>query len=113
MKITQFFGKNSRNAQYMRYDYEHAHGSIFDRYNSPSTAKVNTYFEIIDIYESNNGVQGIFIKGKPDYFEYQHDIKIAGASSHFYSTIASFKRLSDGKLFLIKETHANTYMCEL
>lgn len=113
MKITQFFGNDSKNAQYMRYDYEHAHGSIYTRYNNPSDAKIRAWLNISDDYNSNNCIHEVMIKGIKYNLEYNHDLKMVGASSHFFSTIASFIDVETGEVFLVKETHANTYMCRL
>lgn len=113
MKITQFFGKDSKNAQYMRYDFEHAHGTIYSRYERPSQNKIRAWVDIVDAYNTDNGIHTIVIKGTNHNLQYNGDIKIVGASSHFFSTIASFEDLDDHTIYLIKETHANTYMCEL
>lgn len=113
IRVTQLFGNNSKNAQYMHYDYEHAHGTIWSRYERPSQNKVDAWNDIVSLYNSNIGVHSVKIKGVEHTLQYNYDVKMVGASSHFFSTIASFEDLDDGKTYLIKETHCNTYMCEL
>lgn len=113
IRTTQFFSNNSKNAQYMRYDYEHAHGTIWSRYERPSQNKINAWDDIQSLYNSDLGVHEVIIKGKKHHLQYQYDLKIVGASSHFFSTIASFEDIDDGVIYLIKETHCNTYICEL
>ena len=113
MRITQFFGTNSKNAQYMRYDYQHAHGSVYSRYSRPSQAKIRSWDDIVDGYRANEGVHTVMIKGVEHTLQYNHDVRVVGASSHFYRTIASFEDIDTGVIYLVKETHCNTYMCEL
>lgn len=113
MRITQFFGTKSRNAQYMRYDYEHGHGTVYSRYDRPSQAKIRSWDDIVEGYRANKGIHTVVIKGVEHTLQYNDDVCVAGASSHFYSTIASFEDLDTGVVYLIKETHVNTYMCEL
>ena len=113
MRITQFFGATSNNAKYMRYDFDHAHGTVYSRYERPSQAKIRSWDDIVDGYRANNGVHTVTIKGVAHTLQYNDDVRVAGASSHFYSTIASFEDLDTHVIYLIKETHANTYMCEL
>lgn len=115
MRITQVFGTNSRNANAMRYDFEHYNimRSIYSAYNNPSYAKISAYNRLVNDYSDNQGKHTITVKGKELNLQYRHDIRVCGASSHFFSTIASFTDLDTGVIYLIKETHANTYMCEL
>lgn len=113
MNITQFFSKDSKNAGYMRYDYHHAHGTIYSRYTRPSQAKIQAWVNIVDAYNLDGGVHHCVIKGKEHIIQYLGDVKMANAGCQFFSTIASFKDFDDDTIYLIKETHANTYMCEL
>ena len=113
MRITQFFGTNSKNAEYMRFDFNHAHGTVYSRYERPSQAKIRSWDDIVDSYKANKGIHTVSIKGIEHTLQYNDDVRVAGASSHFYSTIASFEDLDTGVIYLVKETHANTYMCEL
>ena len=113
MRITQFFGTNSKNANYMRYDFEHAHGTVYSRYERPSQAKIQAWVDILEAYQSNAGVHEVTIKDIKHNIEYRNDLCVVGASSHFFSTIASFEDLDTRVIYLVKETHANTYMCEL
>lgn len=113
MNITQFFGSTSKNANYMRHDYAHAHGTIYSRYGRPSREKIRTWCNIVDAYNLYGGVHHVVIRGKIHTIQYLNDVKIVGASSYHYSTIASFKDMDTGEIYLIKETHANTYMCNL
>ncbi len=113
MRITQFFGNNSRNANNMRYDFEHydVTRSIYSAYNSPSQSKVLAYNAIQDDYKKGRHI--VTVKGKQFELQYRYDLRVTGASSHFFSTIASFTDVNTGVIYLVKETHANTYMCEL
>ena len=113
MRITQFFGTNSRNANNMRYDFEHyaVTRSIYSAYNNPSHSKVSAYYAIQDDYKKGRHI--VTVKGKQMELQYRYDLRVTGASSHFFSTIASFTDVNTGVIYLIKETHANTYMCEL
>ena len=113
MRITQFFGAMSKNAQYMRWDYEHAHGTVYSRYERPSQAKMRSWNNIVDGYRANDGIHHISIKGVEHTLHYRYDVRAAGVSSHFYSTIASFEDIDTGIVYLVKETYCNTYMCEL
>lgn len=122
MRITHVFKSTSNNAKYMRYDYNHARGDIFTRYNHPSNAKIRAWQGIIDDYTFNDCLyidvndrkiqcKTVLIQGKKHYIKYNGDIAIVGASSHFFSTIASFDDLETGQTWLVKETHCNTYAC--
>ena len=113
MRITHVFTETSKNALYMHYDYEHGHGTIYTRYERPSQSKIRAWHSIEDDYNSNEGVHQINIKGVTKTLCYNHDLKIVGASSHFFSTIASFEDLDTGEIWLVKETHVNTYACKL
>ena len=113
MHITQFFGTDSKSAHYMRYDLQHAHGTIFSRYERPSQAKIRSYMNISNEYQSNAGCHEVIIKGVKHILHYNDDLKIANAGCQFYSTVATFTDYDDNKTYIIKETHANTYMCEL
>ena len=97
----------------MRSDYDHAHGTIYTRYARPSEAKIRAWHDIESAYNFDNGVHQIFFNGALHTMQYQYDLRIVGVSSNFFSTIASFEDIDTGKMYLIKETHCNTYMCEL
>ena len=114
MKITHFFSNNSKNANDMRYDFEHyvVTRSIYSAYNNnPSQSKVSAYNAIQDDYKK--GRHNVTVKGKQLELQYRYDLRVTAASSHFFSTIASFIDINTGKIYLVKETHCNTYMCEL
>lgn len=115
MRITHVFKETSKNADYMRHDFEYyAIGrTIYDAYTTPSRAKIDSFESIKRDYESNLGVKVIDINGKSTVLQYNDDIRVTGASSHFYSTIASFYAPNTGDTWLIKETHCNTYACKL
>ena len=97
----------------MRYDFEHYNitRSIHNAYSNPSIAKINAYNAIEKDYMK--GRHFITVKGKQLELQYRYDLRVTGASSHFFSTIASFTDVNTGKIYLVKETHCNTYMCEL
>ena len=99
----------------MRWDYEHYNCSrdIYNAYDNPSGAKVNAWFSIINDYETNLGLHAIQVGRTFKSLQYNNDIRVTGSSSHFFSTIASFTDTETGEIWLIKETHANTYACIL
>lgn len=115
MRITHVFKKTSKNADYMRYDFNHykVGRNIDNAYIRPSYAKRQAYFAIINDYETNNGLHAIQVGRNFKSLQYNYDIRVCGASSHFFSTIASFTDTETGEIYLIKETHANTYVCQL
>lgn len=115
MRITHVFNETSKNADYMRYDFEHfpKGRSIFHAYATPSHAKIDSYETIKRDYETHEGVHVVNIKGVSTVLQYNDDLRVTGASSHFYSTIASFYAPKTGDTWLVKETHANTYACKL
>ena len=111
MRITHFYNATSKSAQYMHYDFEHAHGSIYSRYNNPSQSKIRAWLNIVDEYNNNCGVHHVMIKGVEQTLQYNNYVKIVGASSHFFSTISSFIDLDNNETYLMKETHCSTYAC--
>ena len=113
MRITQLFSATSKNAQYMHYELEHAHGTIFSRYTRPSQSKIQSWNDIHNKYISDCGVHEFTIKGVKHILHYNGDLKIANAGCQFYSTIATFTDYDNNKKYIVKETYANTYMCEL
>lgn len=66
---------------------------IWDAYEKPSAAKARAWREIESRAQQTPG--------------YAHDLKITGASSHFFSTIYSY--IEDGVRHIIRDTHAATY----
>ena len=126
MRITQFFSSTSKNAHYMHYDYDHAYGEIIDRYVRPSKNKIISFENIRHEYCYNDTIiLGVPCKtiiaprslkklsGKM-YIRYiKGTLKVAGAGSQFYSTTALFEDVETGIRYIVKETYANTYMCEL
>ena len=113
IRITQFFKATSQAAQRMHYDYEHKRGTVFSRYDRPSQAKIQSWCDIVDSYTDNGGYIEVMFRGQLHHWQYNYDVAVVGASSHFYSTIASFKDVDTGIKYLVKETHANTYACQL
>ena len=115
MRITHVFKETSKNAGYMHYDFEHypKGRSIYFAYNKPSWNKVASWMSIQEDYESNNGLHAIQVGREFKSLQYNNDIRVTGASSHFFSTIASFTDTNTGEIWLVKETHANTYACKL
>jgi hypothetical protein len=113
MRITHVFKETSKQAQYMRYDFEHfsKHRSIYDAYATPSRNKIGAWMSIQYDYETNNGLHAIQVGREFKSLQYNNDIRVTGASSHFFSTIASFTDTETGEIWLIKETHCNTYAC--
>lgn len=111
MKITQFFSSTSKMHDSIVSDYEHAHGSLFDRYGRPSPDKIRTWEAIKDKYNrvGNIDTQYVYINHKHRPLRYNNDLMISGASTYFYSTTATFTDLENGDIYIIKETPANTY----
>lgn len=115
MRITHVFKETSKSANVMRWDYEHYNclRDIYTAYEKPSCAKVNSWYAIINDYETNNGLHAIQVNRTFKSLQYNNDVRVTGASSHFFSTIASFTDTETGEIWLIKETHVNTYACKL
>ena len=117
MRITHIYKETSKAAAYMRHDAITSTGrDIYDAYSNPSRAKVSSFDSIkYDYLHNDTERNGIPCKTvlTPDgikYLTYRHDISVVGASSHFYSTIATFNDADkDGGVWVVKETHCNTY----
>lgn len=117
MRITHIFKETSKQAQYMKHDAIYAsHRDIYDAYTSPSYAKVKSFENIKNEYMHNdtekNGIpcKEVWTPHGFLYLSYRGDISVTGASSHFYSTIATFDDVTrSGGVWAIKETHCNTY----
>lgn len=115
MRITHVFKETSKNAEYMRYDFYHTaqNRTIYDAYTTPSNNKVGAWISIQFDYGNNNGLHAIQVGRQFKSLQYNNDVRVTGASSHFFSTIASFTDTDTCEIWLIKETHANTYACKL
>ncbi len=115
MRITHLFKETSKQADYMRYDFNKypVTNSIWSAYNNPSDAKISAYQHILDDYKTNNGLHAIQVGRYFKSLQYNNDMRVTGASSHFFSTIASFTDTETQEIYLIKETHYNTYACKL
>ena len=117
MRITHIYKETSKQAAYMRRDaITHSHCDIYDAYNNPSRAKVISFDNIKYDYMHNDtekdGIpcKTVFTPQGTLYLTYRGDISVVGASSHFYSTIATFNDVyRDNGVWVIKETHCNTY----
>lgn len=70
---------------------------IFKAYDKPSSRKVSSFLEIWNRAHATEG--------------YNHDLHITGWNTCTYSTIYSYT--VDGKTFVIKDTHADTYVVEM
>ena len=80
------------------WDYKNArYDDIFDAYDRPSSRKVYTFRAIERRAESTEG--------------YNHDLRVAGRSSHQYSTVYSYT--VNGVTTIVKDTAANTYAVEV
>lgn len=115
MRITHVFKDTSKQAQYMRWEFNYysLYRTIYDAYNNPSRAKIDSFEAIKRDYKSHEGMHRVELKGELTLLQYNDDVRVTGASSHFYSTLASFYAPKTGETWLIKETHANTYACKL
>lgn len=67
--------------------------TIYEAYGRPSAAKVRAYEDIARRAADTPG--------------YNHDLKVCGAGSHFFSTVYSYTE--DGTTYVIKDTPSNTY----
>lgn len=115
MKITHVFKETSKQADYMRYDFEHTNtfNTIYSAYNNPSYAKISAYEHIKNDYKTNNGLHAIQVGREIKSLQYNNDVRVAAASCHFFTTIASFTDTISGDIYLIKETYCNTFCCKL
>lgn len=126
MRITHFYKPTSKAAYYMHRDADNAIGTIYDAYMSPSRNKVLAYNDIRNNYTHNDttvlGVPCKTVIVPPSlnklhntmYMRYINGTyNVCAASSHFFSTVAIFEDVETDKRYLVKETHVNTYMCEL
>lgn len=90
--------KNTSLYNAIKSDYMHRGlGSIFEAYAKPSSKKVKSYLDIENRAKMTAG--------------YNNDLRVVGASSHFYSTIYSY--VVDGATYVVKDTASNTYIIEL
>lgn len=126
MRITHFYSNNSQTKASMQYDLIHGVADIYDAYIRPSDNKVRSFNDIRTNY-NHNEVQCLGVPCKelivPSsmkklnnkmYARYINGtLVIATASCHFYTTCAIFEDVETNKRYIIKETHCNTYMCEL
>ena len=126
MKVTHFYGNNSQAARGMQYDAVNSKPSLYDKYVTPSYAKIESFERIRKSYLMNDTtILGIPCKtllvpkslhklNNVMYARYINGtLGVASASSHFYITTALFEDVETNKRYIIKETHCNTYMCEM
>lgn len=115
MRITHVFKETSKNANDMRHEFNYysKYRSIYDAYVTPSSSKTYAWHSLKRDYSSNNGLHAIQVGKEFKSLQYNFDIRVTGASCHFFSTIASFTDTETGEIWLVKETHANTYTCKL
>lgn len=116
MRITHIFKVTSNQSLNMRKEFKYypVGRDIYSAYNNPSGAKVNAYNSILDSYEGDDRIHDFYMNNKfIGRFKYNGNLRVTGSSSHFFSTIATFTNLDTDEIVLVKETHANTYMCKL
>lgn len=126
MKVTHYYGCNSQAAATMRYDLMHGAPSLYDKYVTPSCAKVCSFNAIRANYNHNETqMLGIPCKevvvpssmkklNNKMYARYiSGTLVVASATCHVYTTCAIFEDVETNKRYIIKETHCNTYMCDL
>lgn len=109
LQITKLINQGTQAAQALHYDYEHRRGTVYSRYGSPSQRKCISWDNIVEEYTRNGGYIEVMLKGSLHHWQYNDDIAVVGASSDFYSTAASFEDVDTGIIYIVKETHANTY----
>lgn len=126
MRVTHFYGNNSRARKCMQYELLHGYDDITSAYINPSNRKITSFAHIRTDYNFNDClVLGIPCKtiivppsmhklNNTMYARYIIGTLVVGnASSHFYTTCAIFEDVETNERYIIKETHANTYMCKL
>lgn len=115
MRITHVFKETSKAAQSMNYDFNHSskYNSLYDFYQSPSSAKQCAWTSLKSDYSTNNGLHAIQVGRTFKSLQYNYDIRVVNGSCHFFTTIASFTDTENGDIWLIKETHCNTYACKM
>ena len=90
--------KGTKAARYIMWDFENArYNDIHAAYGRPSKTKVDTF----------NAIKERAIK-TPGY---NHDLRVAGAGSHNYSTVYSYT--VDGVTTIVKDTKANIFAVTL
>ena len=126
MVVNRFFKNETKNADYMKWEAHHNCGdTIYDKYVHPSLNKIRAYNALKNEYSFNDtsilGIQCKTVKVPHNmhklndtmYLKYRDDIGVISASCHFFTTCATFEDVESGKIYIVKETHNNTYMCEL
>ena len=115
MRITHYYKENTKAASYMINEFNHSNifNTIYSAYERPSYAKVQAYNALIMDYKTNNGLHAIQVGREFKSLQYNGDIRVISASCHVFTTIASFTDTNNGDIYLIKETHCNTYACKL
>ena len=121
MVVTHLFKTSSKVGQsIIRETITHAHIDVYDLYERPSRNKVNAFNALKNEYMFNDTVVlGIpsktvrFPNNVIKYLTYNGDISCVAGSSHFFTTVATFKDVETNELYAIKETHANTYAVKI
>ena len=126
MVVTKYWKKGTQNAVYMtREALLNKQCDIYDKYEKPSYNKVRAFNALKNEYMFNDtSILGIPCKtvkvprnmnklNDTMYLKYRGDIGVINASCHFFTTCASFEDVETGRIYIIKETHCNTYICEL
>lgn len=121
MVVTHVFTTSSKVGRSIIHDViTHTCKDIYDLYVRPSSNKVNAYYALVNDYTFNDTtILGIpcktvrFPHNVIKYLTYNHDISCVAGSSHFFTTLATFKDVETGDLYAIKETHANTYAVKI
>ena len=126
MVITKFWKQGTKNADYMKREaIYNSCSDIYDKYERPSYNKVRAFNALKNEYMFNDTIiLGIPCKtvkvpynmnklNNIMYLRYLGDIGVINASCHFFTTCATFEDVETNKKYIVKETHCNTYMCEL
>ena len=126
MIVNKFWNDGTKNRDYMvREAIMNSHQDIYDVYKKPSYNKVRAFNALKNEYMFNDtSILGIPCKtvkvpynmhklNNTMYLKYRGDIGVIRASCHFFTTCASFEDVETGDMYIIKETHCNTYMCKL
>ena len=121
MVVTHVFKESSKQAATIKRDaIMHNHADIYDVYITPSRNKVNAFNALKNEYMYNDTtVLGIpcktvrFPNNVIHYLKYRGDISVVAHSSHFFTTVATFDDIENNCIYVIKETHCNTYAVKL
>ena len=126
MVVTRYWKKGTKNSDYMIHEALYNNSAdIYDKYEKPSYNKVRAFNALKNEYMFNDttilGTPCKTVKVPYDmkklnnvmYLKYRGDIGVINASCHFFTTCATFEDMETNKIYVIKETHCNTFITPL